>query len=104
MSISTPGGPVVDEAVGETGGADQASRRLLSPRRAVAVAYVCGIFMSALDMHIVNVAIPTLGRSFGASIAQVQWTVVAYLLSLAVVIPAYEAERHIASVARSRRS
>jgi EmrB/QacA subfamily drug resistance transporter len=41
-----------------------------------------------MDMHIVNVALPTLSRTFGATIAQTQWTVVAYLLSLAVVIPA----------------
>jgi EmrB/QacA subfamily drug resistance transporter len=63
-------------------------RRLLTPRRAVALAYVAAIFMTAMDMHIVNVALPTLSRAFGATIAETQWTVVAYLLSLAVVIPA----------------
>jgi EmrB/QacA subfamily drug resistance transporter len=68
--------------------AEDVRRPLLSPRRAVAVAYVCAIFMTALDMHIVNVALPTLGRAFSASIASVQWTVVSYLLALAVVIPA----------------
>lgn len=65
-----------------------ATRRLLSPRRAVALAYVAAIFMTAMDMHVVNVALPTLSRVFGATIAATQWTVVAYLLSLAVVIPA----------------
>jgi EmrB/QacA subfamily drug resistance transporter len=68
--------------------AEVRGRPLLSPRRAVAVAYVSAIFMTALDMHIVNVALPTLGRAFDASIASVQWTVVSYLLALAVVIPA----------------
>src|ERR1700760_1246569 len=68
--------------------AEVRGRPLLSPRRAVAVAYVSAIFMTAPDMHIVNVALPTLGRAFDASIASVQWTVVAYLLALAVVIPA----------------
>jgi EmrB/QacA subfamily drug resistance transporter len=67
--------------------AEDARRPLVSPRRAVAVAYVSAIFMTALDMHIVNVALPTLGRAFSASIASVQWTVVSYLLALAVVIP-----------------
>jgi EmrB/QacA subfamily drug resistance transporter len=67
--------------------AKDARRPLLSPRRAVAVAYVSAIFMTALDMHIVNVALPTLGHAFSASIASVQWTVVSYLLALAVVIP-----------------
>ena len=44
--------------------------------------------MATMDMHIVNVALPSLGRAFGASISDVQWTVIAYLLTLAVVIPA----------------
>jgi len=59
-----------------------------SPRRAVAIAYVTAIFMTAMDMHIVNVALPTLSRTFGAPLSDVQWTVIAYLLTLAVVIPA----------------
>jgi EmrB/QacA subfamily drug resistance transporter len=46
------------------------------------------MFMSGMDMHIVNVALPTLGRDFGAPLTSVQWTVIAYLLTLAVVIPA----------------
>jgi EmrB/QacA subfamily drug resistance transporter len=60
----------------------------VKPTTAVSVAYVTAIFMTALDTQIVNVALPTLGRAFGASIAGVQWTVIAYLLALAVVIPA----------------
>lgn len=63
-------------------------RRRLRPETAVAVAYVTGIFVTALDMQIVNVALPTLGRAFGAPLSDVQWTVIAYLLTLAVVIPA----------------
>lgn len=55
---------------------------------AVAVAYVSGIFVTAMDMHIVNVALPTLSRTFHAPLPDVQWTVIAYLLTLAVVIPA----------------
>jgi EmrB/QacA subfamily drug resistance transporter len=49
---------------------------------------VTAIFMTAIDMHIVNVALPTLSRQFNASLSDVQWTVIAYLLTLAVVIPA----------------
>ena len=52
------------------------------------VAYVTGAFMAEMDLHIVNVALPTLGRTFHASIAHVQWTIVGYVLSLAVFIPA----------------
>jgi EmrB/QacA subfamily drug resistance transporter len=58
------------------------------PSTAVAIAYVSAIFMATMDMHIVNVALPTLGRAFGAPISDVQWTVIAYLLTLAVLIPA----------------
>src|ERR1700733_4627242 len=59
-----------------------------SPQRAIAVAYVTAIFMTAIDMQIVNVALPTLSRKFNAPLSDVQWTVIAYLLTLAVVIPA----------------
>jgi EmrB/QacA subfamily drug resistance transporter len=59
-----------------------------TPARAVAIAYVSAIFVTAMDMHIVNVALPTLGRAFGAPLSEVQWTVIAYLLALAVVMPA----------------
>jgi EmrB/QacA subfamily drug resistance transporter len=58
------------------------------PSTAAAIAYVSGMFMATMDMHIVNVALPSLGRAFGASISDVQWTVIAYLLTLAVLIPA----------------
>ena len=59
-----------------------------TPARAVAIAYVSAIFVTAMDMHIVNVAMPTLGKAFGAPLSDVQWTVIAYLLTLAVVMPA----------------
>jgi EmrB/QacA subfamily drug resistance transporter len=54
----------------------------------VAIAYVTALFMTAVDMQIVNVALPTLSHVFDAPLNDVQWTVIAYLLTLAVVIPA----------------
>ncbi len=39
-------------------------------------------------MQIVNVALPTLSEAFGVPLTDVQWTVIAYLLTLAIVIPA----------------
>ncbi len=60
----------------------------LTPARAVAIAYVSGIFVTAMDAQIVNVALPTLSRELGAPLSDVQWTVIAYLLTLAVVMPA----------------
>ena len=60
----------------------------LAQTTAVSVAYVAGIFMTAIDMHIVNVALPTLSRDLGDPLTSIQWVVLSYLLALAVVIPA----------------
>jgi EmrB/QacA subfamily drug resistance transporter len=54
----------------------------------VAISYLSGVFLSALDIHIINVALPTLSRVFHAGIEEIQWTVTGYVLSLAVIIPA----------------
>jgi EmrB/QacA subfamily drug resistance transporter len=54
----------------------------------VAVVFVCGMFIDILDTTIVNVALPVLGRQFHANTASIEWIVLAYLLSLAIWIPA----------------
>src|SRR2546427_378323 len=54
----------------------------------VATAFVFGIFMDLMDITVVNVALPTLGRHFHASNASLEWVVTGYLLSLAIWIPA----------------
>ena len=56
--------------------------------RAAAGAYVVSMFMASMDTHIVNVALPTLSREFRAPISSVEWTVISYVLSLALWIPA----------------
>jgi EmrB/QacA subfamily drug resistance transporter len=43
--------------------------------------------MTVLDLTVVNVAIPTLGRAFDASIGTIQWVVTGYMLAFASVIP-----------------
>ncbi|HWU31778.1 MAG TPA: DHA2 family efflux MFS transporter permease subunit, partial [Marmoricola sp.] len=48
---------------------------------------IFGMFMSVLDTSIVNVAVPTIERAFGATTEQVAWIVTAYTLSLAVIVP-----------------
>ena len=60
----------------------------VSQRTVAAIGYVTAMFMTAVDIQIVNVALPTLSRDFNAGVASVQWTVVGYTLSLAVLIPA----------------
>ena len=54
----------------------------------VAVTFVVAVFMDVLDVTIVNVALPTIGKEFGASETGLEWVVTGYLLSLAVSIPA----------------
>src|SRR3954454_17464158 len=46
---------------------------------------VLGAFTSILDATVVNVAVPTLGRRFEASIGSIQWVMTAYLLAFASV-------------------
>jgi EmrB/QacA subfamily drug resistance transporter len=53
----------------------------------LAAVVVLGAIMTVLDATIVNVALPTLGREFGTSIATIQWATTAYLLAFASVIP-----------------
>ena len=43
--------------------------------------------MSILDTTIVNVALDTLQRELHSTIAEIQWVITGYLLSLAAVIP-----------------
>jgi EmrB/QacA subfamily drug resistance transporter len=49
---------------------------------------IAGMFMSVLDISIVNVAIPTIQNEFGVTTDDVQWVVTAYTLVLGVVVPA----------------
>lgn len=52
----------------------------------VAVVYVAALFIDILDVSIVNVALPALGRDLQSD--AVEWIVLGYTLSLAVWIPA----------------
>ncbi|GAA4992171.1 MFS transporter [Kitasatospora paranensis] len=61
--------------------------RLGSARaRWVLLATVLGSGMAMLDGTVVNVALPRIGEDLDASLAQLQWTVNAYLLTLAALI------------------
>ena len=48
---------------------------------------VLGTITAILDATIVNVAIPTLRRSFDAPVSSIQWVMSGYLLAFASVIP-----------------
>jgi EmrB/QacA subfamily drug resistance transporter len=53
----------------------------------IAGVVILGMVMSILDTTIVNVALRTMGHDLHSTIAQIQWVVTGYLLSLAAVIP-----------------
>ncbi|MEW1910687.1 MFS transporter [Kitasatospora sp. NPDC085895] len=61
--------------------------RMGTPRaRWVLLATVLGSGMAMLDGTVVNVALPRIGEDLDASLAALQWTVNAYLLTLAALI------------------
>jgi EmrB/QacA subfamily drug resistance transporter len=61
---------------------------LVSEKVAVSVVFVAAMFMSIMDTTIVNVALPTIGRDFAVSSTAVDSVSIAFLVSLAVFIPA----------------
>lgn len=50
------------------------------------VAVCVGTFMLLLDITIVNVALPTIGKAFSAQLSDLQWVIDAYALSLAALL------------------
>ncbi|HTX63946.1 MAG TPA: MDR family MFS transporter [Acidimicrobiales bacterium] len=62
--------------------------RLRAHANAVAVVYAVAMFASVMDTQIVNVALTSLSRDFHVTDSSVQWVVTAYMMSLAVCVPA----------------
>jgi EmrB/QacA subfamily drug resistance transporter len=60
----------------------------MNQKVAVGVVFVAAMFISILDATIVNVALPTIGRDFKVSATAVDSISIAFLVSLAVFIPA----------------
>ena len=60
----------------------------ISQKVAVSVVFVAAMFISIMDVTIVNVALPTIGREFSVSPTAVDSVSIAFLVSLAVFIPA----------------
>lgn len=60
----------------------------LSRGRRIGVLFLCsvGLLMMSLDITVVNVALPSIGRSLHARVSGLQWTVDAYTLVLASVL------------------
>jgi EmrB/QacA subfamily drug resistance transporter len=60
----------------------------MNPKISVSVVYVAAMFMSIMDVTIVNVALPAIGHQFHETTAALDSVAVGYLVSLAVFIPA----------------
>ncbi|MEJ2695492.1 MAG: MFS transporter [Candidatus Sulfobium sp.] len=48
-----------------------------------------GATMSALDVSIVNIAMPTLKSDFNVSLATIEWVAIAYMLTLTIFLPLF---------------
>ncbi|MDQ1811990.1 MFS transporter [Massilia sp. CCM 9210] len=62
------------------------SPRPAAQRRWTLAALSLSMLLSSLGTSIANVGLPTLAQAFGATFAQVQWVVLAYLLAITTVI------------------
>jgi EmrB/QacA subfamily drug resistance transporter len=71
-----------------TGRNENAVQARISQKVAVSVVFVAAMFMTIMDATIVNVALPTIGHGFGVSPTAVDSIAIAFLVSLAVFIPA----------------
>jgi EmrB/QacA subfamily drug resistance transporter len=60
----------------------------INPKISVSVVFVAAMFMNIMDITIVNVALPSIGRQFGVSETALDSVAVGYLVSLAIFIPA----------------
>jgi EmrB/QacA subfamily drug resistance transporter len=71
----------------ETNAREETSLRFASPRgRWVLAVTVLGSSIAFLEATVVNVALPELGRDLGADVADLQWTINGYMLTLAAFI------------------
>ena len=53
----------------------------------VSAAVMTGTIMAVLDSSIVNVALPNMTASFGASVEQITWVVTGYILANVIIMP-----------------
>ncbi len=60
----------------------------LNQKVAVSVVFVAAMFMNIMDVTIVNVALPTIGREFHVRPDSVDTVAIGYLVSLSIFIPA----------------
>ena len=52
----------------------------------VLAAIGCGTFMATLDSSVINIALPTLTKTFNADLSSVKWVVIVYLLVITCLL------------------
>ncbi|PKM80748.1 MAG: MFS transporter [Firmicutes bacterium HGW-Firmicutes-14] len=55
-------------------------------RRQILLTVAIGTFMAPLDSSVVNIALPTIGAHFDATLAVVEWVIMAYLLMISSLL------------------
>ena len=55
-----------------------------SPRRLVFLLVATGVFLSTMDSSMINVALPSIMRSFSTTLSLAEWVVLMYLLTITV--------------------
>ncbi|HCF49900.1 MAG TPA: MFS transporter, partial [Syntrophomonas sp.] len=58
----------------------------MAPKWQVLTIVCLGIFMATLDGSILNIANPTIARSLGVDLQQIQWVVTAYMLAVTATL------------------
>ena len=55
----------------------------------VLVTVASGLFLVIVDQTILNLALPNLAQSLDASLAELEWTIIAYAITLTVLVPVF---------------
>ena len=58
-----------------------------APRWLITVSVLTGTIMAVLDASIVNVALPDMSGSLGASTTEITWVIAGYMLANVVIMP-----------------
>src|SRR5262249_52747894 len=61
--------------------------RVIGPKWIIAVISILGGFIAVVDTSIVNVALPSIRASIGATLHETSWIPTAYMISNVVIIP-----------------
>jgi MFS family permease len=64
------------------------AKTFIRPKVIVSAVFAASMFMNIMDSTVVNVALPTLSRYFAVPVASVSGVVTAYLVTLAMAMPA----------------